>query len=454
MTTPVILGVTIVVAVNVSVILTSSFRSIKFFQILRLDPGQAVCVVGTLLHVISLSSSSFIEEEHQVWYFFWLTFAIAIVYKLCSVVLLKQSFPVSKRHTLQETGKPTWLLWNWLGLLFLHRILRKWNQTGDKWSSLPDVGDWLIQQEQRTYLSVVLLLGLVAVCCCCLHLSAHYPGTFRWLIEAGLCTAAAVCVYCYRSAIGNVEVPFTYPPSRGVSEVRIFWSILTLILTMGLGESLYERKMKHYSPLFAFRCLLRTSTTCWLLMCALLHRPHNVILIAAQVFMSQCVSRVYGCQRNHTNNIWGLVIGHVWIGNVVYFYQGNSNSLATIDIASGYVGQIGYNPFVVGTLLIINTYSAPVLSYLLLLSEVTFQCQGEGTDRFWEQFYNLHHCLALLRLLPVAVYVVLVAILRYHLFVWTVFSPKLLYEAMHTLVISLLMLVSNVLAAAVVKTFK
>jgi len=66
----------------------------------------------------------------------------------------------------------------------------------------------------------------------------------------------------------------------------------------------------------------------------------------------------------------------------------------------------------------------------------------------------LHHCLALLRLLPVAVYVVLVAILRYHLFVWTVFSPKLLYEAMHTLVISFLMLVSNFLAAAVVKTFK
>lgn len=129
-------------------------------QILRLDPGQAICVVGTLLHVISLSSSSFIEEEHQVWYFFWLTFAIVIVYKLCSVILFKQSsFPVSKRHTLQETGKPTWLLWNWLGLLFLHRILRKWNQTGDRWSSLPDVGDWLTQQEQRTCLSVVLLLG-------------------------------------------------------------------------------------------------------------------------------------------------------------------------------------------------------------------------------------------------------------------------------------------------------
>lgn len=65
-----------------------------------------------------------------------------------------------------------------------------------------------------------------------------------------------------------------------------------------------------------------------------------------------------------------------------YFLQGNSNSLATIDIASGYVGQIGYNPMVVGTLLIINTYSAPILSYLLLLSKLIFQSQKEGIDRY------------------------------------------------------------------------
>jgi hypothetical protein len=37
MTTPVILGVIIVFAVNMSVILTSSFRSIKFLQVSRVD---------------------------------------------------------------------------------------------------------------------------------------------------------------------------------------------------------------------------------------------------------------------------------------------------------------------------------------------------------------------------------------------------------------------------------
>jgi ethanolaminephosphotransferase len=129
-------------------------------QILPTGPSQAIFVVGTLLHLISLSSSSFIEEEHQVWYFLWLTFAVVILYELCCAVFSKKpSVPVYKRHSSLENPKPDRLLLNWLGLLFLHRILRKWNQTGDKWASLPDVGDWLIQQKQKTYLSVVLLLG-------------------------------------------------------------------------------------------------------------------------------------------------------------------------------------------------------------------------------------------------------------------------------------------------------
>jgi ethanolaminephosphotransferase len=115
--------------------------------------------VGTLLHLISLSSSSFIEEEHQVWYFLWLTFAVVILYELCCALFSKKPLvSIYKIHSI-EKPKSGRLLLNWLGLLFLHRVLRKWNQTGDKWASLPDIGDWLIQQEQKTYLSVVLLLG-------------------------------------------------------------------------------------------------------------------------------------------------------------------------------------------------------------------------------------------------------------------------------------------------------
>jgi len=56
--------------------------------------------------------------------------------------------------------------------------------------------------------------------------------------------------------------------------------------------------------------------------------------------------------------------------------------------------------------------------------------------RYRESVIDSCHTLVTLRSLTVAVYVVLVTVQRYHLFVWTVFSPKLLYEAVSSLVTS------------------
>lgn len=61
-------------------------------------------------------------------------------------------------------------------------------------------------------------------------------------------------------------------------------------------------------------------------------------------------------------------------------------------------------------------------------------------------WYEASSTMLLSRALPVAVYVILVTIQRYHLFVWSVFSPKLLYEGMHTLVIAIVVFLLLALA--------
>jgi len=60
--------------------------------------------------------------------------------------------------------------------------------------------------------------------------------------------------------------------------------------------------------------------------------------------------------------------------------------------------------------------------------------------RYYNSVVDSCRTLMISRSLTVAVYVVLVTVQRYHLFVWTVFSPKLLYEAALSLVISLYVL--------------
>lgn len=47
--------------------------------------------------------------------------------------------------------------------------------------------------------------------------------------------------------------------------------------------------------------------------------------------------------------------------------QGNSNSVGTLDIVPGYIGQTSYNPVVAGIHIFTHTYGLPMLVYLFLV---------------------------------------------------------------------------------------
>lgn len=124
--------------------------------------GGSLCggflILGTLLHTISLLSSSYVEEEHQTWYF--LSTSIHILH-LSSVILTtntKASFNSStSNHFLRScpesdvecdrssrSDRIRQEVLNTAVLLLAARLMRSWNQTGNKWLHLPDIGDWLI----------------------------------------------------------------------------------------------------------------------------------------------------------------------------------------------------------------------------------------------------------------------------------------------------------------------
>ena len=177
-------------------------------------------LVGTFLHTLSLLSSSFVEEEHQTWYFLTLTVTLGLLSKTI-IESLASSAPVlppgdqrehscsqgylidgclnkvvndGTHHVSSELSAPSELhsmekdredIYHQIqtarssrltsthqetpieesrkcGLmppggcrrrmisavvvvLFLCRVLRSWNQTGNKWASTPDLGDWLVR---------------------------------------------------------------------------------------------------------------------------------------------------------------------------------------------------------------------------------------------------------------------------------------------------------------------
>ncbi|KAK0416987.1 hypothetical protein QR680_012784 [Steinernema hermaphroditum] len=99
-----------------------------------------------------------------------------------------------------------------------------------------------------------------------------------------------------------------------------------------------------------------------------------------------------------------------------FYYLGNSNSISTIDISVGYTGLASYQPVVVAVQIALNLYSGPLIVTLLAKS---LEIEGFGD------------LVVMSRVLSLAITMLSLFLQRHHLFVWTVFAPKFIYEIGH-----------------------
>lgn len=109
-----------------------------------------------MFHTFSKSSSSFIEEEHQLWYY--LTPSILIYLTL-------QNFynNVKKvwngKNTIKILTSEMWNLRLTALVMIMIVFCRRLNQTGDKWRHLQDIGDILAKESNYLYLLITFLSG-------------------------------------------------------------------------------------------------------------------------------------------------------------------------------------------------------------------------------------------------------------------------------------------------------
>ncbi|XP_051156691.1 GPI ethanolamine phosphate transferase 2 [Leptopilina boulardi] len=418
---------TILTTIVVLILVCNSYLCTKFkfniptiSQIKKYNVMKLFLILGGLLHTLSFTSSSFIEEEHQTWYFFWVT---CLVYGFYDIVFRCSSYRLSE-YTRVDIGIKLFLI------LLTHRFLRNLNSTGNKYAHLPDISDWLLDQNHKIGLSLFLILGLALL----IKIDYDYEEKkFKkpcLLINLSL----ASCIYLRHMVTGTVSGIQFYPESKGIFEVQIFWFLILVYLShcslrlIKTGHQMRENVL----PQFLFFIV-----HVWVMISALLHRPHNVILLPMQLLCTSIIQMITKlCKLEKLR-----ILLYIWLGNVFYFYQGNSNSFATIDVAAGYVGLESYSLSIATLFITINTFSAPILAYLLLLYYETlekpyFSCQIVLR-------INKQHIIW--RLLPITIYTVIVTIQRYHLFIWTVFSPKLIYEAVFTtdmfIIISLIQII-------------
>ncbi|XP_075337051.1 GPI ethanolamine phosphate transferase 2, catalytic subunit isoform X1 [Odontesthes bonariensis] len=394
---------------------------------------DVLLLAGTIGHTLSLAASSFVEEEHQTWYFLLNTLCLTVFQDVCRKYFREQRgsgdedeliLPSKDGHPFARSKSDIYSE-KWLALatppftLVCCRLLRSLNQTGIQWAHLPDVGHWLNSSEHKMVLSLLSAFCLVLI----------YFLVQRWCswVSKVALALGLLGVYSYRAAVDNVSFPWQHSgrsTSRGTVEARFVYVFVLGILFTGTKDLLRSQIITADAKLKS-RGLWEIYSGLVLLV-SLLFRAHNLPVLCCclliQTLMAQFIWKKLHYDAAQTT------IMHYWFGQAFFYFQGNSNNIATIDISVGFVGLESYVEAPAIFLTALSTYAGPLLWACHLVCYLSSE-----RDRSPVAVSHGCYCLALLRSVPAAAYIVLVTVLRYHLFIWSVFSPKLLYESMHLL---------------------
>ncbi|KAJ2725267.1 major facilitator super transporter protein [Coemansia sp. Benny D115] len=420
---------------------------------------SAPAVVMAVTYVISLFASSMIEEEHQFWYF-WVQTALAL--RLVTSTCVGDALRV-------------------FGQMVLFRVVRAWNQTGQQWTAEADIRKYLnTSHTSLMWRMAALSCAMFAVCIykvhsgfvCPGHVQATYKrlhafsGT-KWhrqhlklsqrVFRGSLITALAVALaYQMERSDGCEALGISQSVWRVVRWVlpsdlsgmaRLVYVLLSIAAASGILNAFCRARIAGHAGAIAVASLEGLVSLLPLLV--LLSRPHNIPLLA--LFMAIFALSFSHTPRSDTgvsgNNAlaepddsycggWRLPslrpseqLVHLCLIHASFFALGNSNSLASLDLSNAYTGVSRYNEVLVGVLMFVSNWAGPLwwaaaaFAKIMLSGEVV-----ESVDSRMRRLTDRLVAAHVWQALTLLVLSIVVTVQRTHLFIWSVFSPRYLYQ--------------------------
>ncbi|KAF5206763.1 Gpi ethanolamine phosphate transferase [Thalictrum thalictroides] len=419
----------------------------------HLDDSFVLLVI--LFLVFSMGSSSMVEEEQYTLHYMTCTLFLILLRKSCQFLHGRQSPSLFNSNKGQRFNY--FRTFSIVLVLIFGRILRGWHQGGVNWIHFPDISKWLekagphmikslqmvsgllviilsffalyISRLKRMFILVVQISLLVSGILVLLHIMRYQEQTF----SASSDSSNVVVQTIYTLLIMTVMVvvlgsPWVMPVLSGTTYSAAEASSVTSFFVdhdtrgpfLGLRASLY--------------LVGWTYAVCWCLLQLLLQKPTNAmptLLLLLQVLASM----FYFSTGNQHHKQWVEVAALYFLGLAGHFSLGNTNTLATIDVAGAFIGISSHSTLFSGILMFIITYASPLLCHLSL----TMYISMKGTDyKLASQDAHFGHILQMMIGIPCLVplslnsvilttFTVILLIMRNHLFVWSVFSPKYMY---------------------------
>ncbi|XP_022133279.1 GPI ethanolamine phosphate transferase 2 isoform X2 [Momordica charantia] len=422
----------------------------------HLDEVFSLAVIFIL--VISMGSSSMVEEEQYIWHFLISTLNMLLLRK--TVQFFQKGSACDSFALLNGHGRICLRASSIFTLLICGRILRGWHQGGVNWTYLPDISKWLEQSEsdlqliQLASVFLTIIFSLLSLSLLGRRTKIVLVVGFNFLMSGLLvlhhivksehnaslpsnnaATSLAQMIYATLgvTTVGTVlAVPWIMPIQ--LSETCSSYHNSSISHPSKIGSESQYPELR--DSLYIIGCVYVGS---WCLLQLLLQQPINsavMLLILMQILASFLFFSQGMLQRKQ----WVEVAVLYYIGMAGHFALGNSNSLATIDVAGAFIGISNYSTLFSGILMFIITYASPTLLLLSMVMYISIKnLDIAAPPQNVDSGHVLKMILGLPCLVPLTVnsillmaYTIVLILMRNHLFVWSVFSPKYLYACATT----------------------
>ncbi|ODV92804.1 hypothetical protein CANCADRAFT_1398 [Tortispora caseinolytica NRRL Y-17796] len=353
----------------------------------------------------AMFGSSFVEEEHWIWY--W----IGSLLILCYIVQCAANGNTNDAVLLTI-------------VLGIFRILRRWNQSGQKYAGSDDIAKYLAQDSAFLFTVNCATYGLFLLIVWRYIYFKNMPG----MLDAASASIVTFTIFTFKVSMAialGEEVPTivvevledlglhaVQPTLVQLARYSYFFIAMTIVYALFM----YKTQMGSLTELgkrqkqFDFVHGLVGITALGL---SIQSRYSNIPVWGLFYILYSILYQVKGLS-NSSKMIICLILGRS-----SFFAFGNSNSLSSIDLSNSYNGIDSYSVILVGLLTFIGTYAGPIFW------SISVSSLGLTMDE--EDAYII---LSVLVHSTEAICVCLACFfLRSHLFIWTVFSPKLLYAS-------------------------
>ena len=412
--------------------------------------SASVSSLTVICHSLTMFASSYVEEEHQFWY--WALAGWLIYLSIKEQRLSSPSLSFSVQRLMMPIAS------------FFFGIIRHVNSTGQKYAALPSISSALFPAESWLLWSSTILTYALTSRRLTRRASTWGEGGSRQLslLPVPVCIAA----FAFKVAFTHADSPELLKDFTLLTPLIALTSRYSLvgqarIVFLGLAHMLacalyYEApwskqgKDEHsdHSFIHTFHDLLTLFT---LTQSRVTNIPVFLLFSIQLSFLS--------AQPNLFRNKSETTLTSLLLQQSSFFALGGTNAISSVDLSNAYNGISGYNVLLVGILTFVSNWAGPIWwasGTALLLTErtrrdrrrknhspsVTLSAASPdqpGVDSGTSLrssaakpnvrgAFSAHFALLTVFVTTSTLSVMLACtFLREHLFIWTVFSPKYLY---------------------------